>query len=179
MSQILKNTLGNYYIKQGVIGKGRGENMTVISIRLFFVLLGSIVGYYIGYLFGEGATSYLLMGTGIGFFGALLIILVEVKLKKFSVRNLSAALFGLVFGFFMAWILTLVVRLIPMEQKLYSAINITLILTFCYLGMVIAMRGKDEFNLIIPYVRFRSEERRVGKECRSRWSPYHYKKNIK
>src|SRR5438445_5244110 len=24
----------------------------------------------------------------------------------------------------------------------------------------------------------RSEERRVGKECRSRWAPYHYKKNI-
>src|SRR5436309_15274375 len=24
--------------------------------------------------------------------------------------------------------------------------------------------------------RERSEERRVGKECRSRWSPYHYKK---
>src|SRR5688572_32935494 len=23
----------------------------------------------------------------------------------------------------------------------------------------------------------RSEERRVGKECRSRWSPYHYKKD--
>src|SRR5260370_42482428 len=26
----------------------------------------------------------------------------------------------------------------------------------------------------IPHLR--SEERRVGKECRSRWSPYHYKK---
>src|SRR3712207_9545545 len=25
----------------------------------------------------------------------------------------------------------------------------------------------------------RSEERRVGKECRSRWSPYHYKKRDK
>src|SRR5256884_10005908 len=24
--------------------------------------------------------------------------------------------------------------------------------------------------------KIRSEERRVGKECRSRWSPYHYKK---
>src|SRR5256885_16217418 len=24
----------------------------------------------------------------------------------------------------------------------------------------------------------RSEERRVGKECRSRWSPYHYKKKF-
>src|SRR5574341_2187091 len=27
-----------------------------------------------------------------------------------------------------------------------------------------------------PTARSRSEERRVGKECRSRWSPYHYKK---
>src|SRR3712207_9261519 len=26
------------------------------------------------------------------------------------------------------------------------------------------------------YIEERSEERRVGKECRSRWSPYHYKK---
>ena len=25
----------------------------------------------------------------------------------------------------------------------------------------------------LPDVRDRSEERRVGKECRSRWSPYH------
>ena len=28
----------------------------------------------------------------------------------------------------------------------------------------------DESQL---YEHFRSEERRVGKECRSRWSPYH------
>src|SRR5256886_8450858 len=27
------------------------------------------------------------------------------------------------------------------------------------------------------HVNVRSEERRVGTECRSRWSPYHYKKN--
>src|SRR3712207_9258953 len=25
----------------------------------------------------------------------------------------------------------------------------------------------------VPYEEIRSEERRVGKECRSRWSPYH------
>src|SRR3712207_7903475 len=29
----------------------------------------------------------------------------------------------------------------------------------------------------VEEISFRSEERRVGKECRSRWSPYHYKKN--
>ena len=26
---------------------------------------------------------------------------------------------------------------------------------------------------VLPFQRVRSEERRVGKECRSRWSPYH------
>src|SRR5256886_7744840 len=31
--------------------------------------------------------------------------------------------------------------------------------------------------IILIILLLRSEERRVGKECRSRWSPYHYKKN--
>ena len=30
------------------------------------------------------------------------------------------------------------------------------------------------FNIVFEYeIKERSEERRVGKECRSRWSPYH------
>ena len=32
--------------------------------------------------------------------------------------------------------------------------------------------GRDPF-VITKYDQTRSEERRVGKECRSRWSPYH------
>ena len=30
-----------------------------------------------------------------------------------------------------------------------------------------------QLKAIMPKGRWRSEERRVGKECRSRWSPYH------
>src|SRR5258708_19179605 len=35
--------------------------------------------------------------------------------------------------------------------------------------------GKEVFNVykLLEALRLRSEERRVGKECRSRWSPYH------
>ena len=33
--------------------------------------------------------------------------------------------------------------------------------------------GTKEAVSIVPKVAARSEERRVGKECRSRWSPYH------
>ena len=31
----------------------------------------------------------------------------------------------------------------------------------------------EEMNALLPEINTRSEERRVGKECRSRWSPYH------
>ena len=34
-------------------------------------------------------------------------------------------------------------------------------------------RGPKEKGAFETYPRSRSEERRVGKECRSRWSPYH------
>ena len=36
--------------------------------------------------------------------------------------------------------------------------------------MTAAMKLKDAYSL---EGKLRSEERRVGKECRSRWSPYH------
>src|SRR5256885_2822353 len=33
--------------------------------------------------------------------------------------------------------------------------------------------GRHQVKFGVDYRRLRSEERRVGKECRSRWSPYH------
>ena len=42
------------------------------------------------------------------------------------------------------------------------------------LNAIIAYRGKDDFAFNeVTSEWLRSEERRVGKECRSRWSPYH------
>lgn len=134
--------------------------MTVVFIRLFFVLLSSTIGYHIGSIMGDLEVKYAIMGSAIGFFSSFLVILTEVRLQKVSIRNLSASVFGLVFGFFMAWMLTLVIKLIPMDARMYSSLNIIFILVFCYLGMVIALRGKDEFNLIIPYVRFTRQAER-------------------
>ena len=31
----------------------------------------------------------------------------------------------------------------------------------------------NQYGMVEKKARWRSEERRVGKECRSRWSPYH------
>src|SRR5256712_10187041 len=37
-------------------------------------------------------------------------------------------------------------------------------------------RARADLVLVFKGTKLRSEERRVGKECRSRWSPYHLKK---
>src|SRR2546429_8418323 len=39
------------------------------------------------------------------------------------------------------------------------------------IGPVYIRLNNEPVRAALPY--FRSEERRVGKECRSRWSPYH------
>src|SRR5687768_12801902 len=42
------------------------------------------------------------------------------------------------------------------------------------LGLEVSLRGDPA---LVALFGLRSEERRVGKECRSRWSPFHDKKN--
>jgi len=133
--------------------------MTVIFLRLFFVFLSGVVGYYIGMLLGDFKVVWGIGGTVSGLACSAVIILIEMGMRRFSIRNLSAAVFGLLFGFFMAWVLTGVIKLVPMSIQMFSSIQIIFMLVFCYLGMIIAMRGKDEFNLIIPYVKFVRQDR--------------------
>jgi uncharacterized protein YacL len=134
--------------------------MTVLYLRAFFVILSTIVGYYVGGILGGFDMIWRVGGGVAGLAGSSFIVILEFVMRRFSVRNLSAAVFGLIFGFFMAWIVTSVLKLIPMSIELFSSLQIIMVLVFCYLGMVIAMRGKDEFNLIVPYVKFvRQDER--------------------
>ena len=42
-----------------------------------------------------------------------------------------------------------------------------------FTDIMIASRTKEKCDKIVEAIGNRSEERRVGKECRSRWSPYH------
>src|ERR1022692_5271033 len=53
----------------------------------------------------------------------------------------------------------------------------------CPLDVVRDMCSPDQLGIQLLFIPeefggMRSEERRVGKECRSRWAPYHYKKKI-
>ncbi len=135
--------------------------MSLWYIRIFFAVLCTVAGYYIGNMLKPFVPYHSeIFGVALGFGAALAIIFLELVLRRASIRNLSAAVFGLIFGFFMAWLLTNVLKLIPMDPNIFTSLQIVLVLVFCYLGMVIAMRGKDEFNLIVPYVKFVRQDKR-------------------
>src|SRR5688572_33307023 len=59
-----------------------------------------------------------------------------------------------------------------------SAAGRTSIATAIWNTARMAMHAVVGFMLLSASPRTRSEERRVGKECRSGWSPYHSKKKI-
>ena len=135
-------------------------NMNMLTIRLFFVFLAIVAGNYIEILVSNYNPQVGFMGAGIALIFSVFIILVENQMRKYSMRNLSAAVFGLVFGFFMAWIVSLIVKLIPMEATAYASFQIVFVILFCYLGMAIAVRGKDDFNIVVPYIRFVRQDQR-------------------
>ncbi len=131
--------------------------MTLFFIRTFFFLITGIVGYQVGAIYNTP-----LMGLLWGFFCALLLIFIELKSRQFSVRGLSSMVFGLLLGIFMAKIVADILVLLPLGEVMQSISRVILTLTFSYLGAVMALRGKDEFNLIIPYVRFKRQDVKDG-----------------
>ena len=131
--------------------------MTLLFIRLFFLLISGIVGYQIGVI---GNTP--MFGLLCGLAGAAFLITVEVTLRQVSVRGLSSMVFGLLLGIFMANLVSDILSLLPLGDVFKPISRVILTLIFSYLGAVMALRGKDEFNLIIPYVRFKRHDLKDG-----------------
>ncbi|MCX5712415.1 MAG: TRAM domain-containing protein [Candidatus Omnitrophica bacterium] len=127
--------------------------MNLLLVRLLFICGSSIIGYQAGASKDTG-----LLGLLIGFGAGLVIILLEVGMRKVSVRGLSSSVFGLVLGLIIAKLVGDAFSLAPLPVETLQAIRTTLTLVFCYLGMVMGLRGKDEFNVIIPYVRLRRQD---------------------
>ena len=128
--------------------------MTLFFVRGFFILISMLVGYQIGALLGSPQSDSALIGLGIGAVVSVGIILVERGLRRISVRGLSSAVFGLIFGLLAAKLLTEAVMLLPVDEATARTMRVIFTLVLCYLGMIVAIRGRDEFNLIIPYVKF-------------------------
>ena len=131
--------------------------MTLLFIRIFFMVLSLVVGFMVGNIFDKT-----LLGVLVALAGGTFLILLELSMKRVSVRGLSSVVFGLLFGIIMAKMVADTIALVPFHESVQASIRVVLTIIFSYLGAVIALRGKDEFNLIIPYVRFRRTDLKDG-----------------
>lgn len=95
------------------------------------------------------------LGASLGTVFGLVLVLVDRLLKGVSLRAFSSATFGLLMGLVAAWLLrsSEVLKYVP--EDVAWGISLLVYAAFGYLGMMLAMRSnRDEFSLIIPYVRF-------------------------
>ncbi len=136
--------------------------MTLVVLRIFFVLLATIGGATIAsQITHHGAwmgMPWAIWGALIGAAGSGLVIAIDIGLKGFSLRGLTAATFGLGVGSLIAYLIGASGLFDAADADTQQMLKIIAFIFFSYLGMVMALRGKDEFNLLIPYVKFRRVE---------------------
>ena len=133
-------------------------NKTLLPIRLVFVALCAVGGGLVC-LTSPQWDRFQPMAISIGFLIGVLVVLTDVLLRGFSLRGLSAVSFGLAVGLLIAYMVQISPLMKEGDPQILFLVRLALFLIIPYLCTVIALRGKDEFNFVIPYVRL----------CRTRW----------
>jgi uncharacterized protein YacL len=128
--------------------------MTVNLLRVLFVTFCAAIGATVSAAIVANLWPGLILGLLLG----LVVVLIDRLLKGFSLRAFSSATFGLLLGLFFANLLMASDVLRYQPEGVQWTARLIVYCTFGYLGMMLAMRSnRDEFSLIIPYVRFARE----------------------
>lgn len=128
-------------------------NKTLLVIRIVFIALCALASWLLCYTVEEWDHRRGL-AVMIGLLIGALVVLVDLMLKGFSLRGLTAVTFGLAVGALIAWLISSSPLLNKGDPTIIYLVQMALFVICTYLGTVIALRGKDDFNLVIPYVRF-------------------------
>ncbi|MCM8786892.1 MAG: PIN domain-containing protein [Candidatus Omnitrophica bacterium] len=124
--------------------------MWLWMLRVFFLFIFTISGYNIG---GNN-----LVGAFFGFVSGLFILLFEIFARKVSLKGLSSTVFGIILGLLLAKMFTETLKQFNLPADFISNISAFITIIFVYLGLTLGIKGRSEFNLIIPYVKFKRQE---------------------
>jgi uncharacterized protein YacL len=128
--------------------------LTLNLLRVLFLTFCATIGGIVTAETQKNAIPGILLGA----LFALLLVLADRLLKGFSLRIFSSATFGLLLGLLFANLLMASQILRYQSETTQWALRLIVYCGFAYLGMMLAMRSsRDEFSLIIPYVRFARE----------------------
>src|SRR3989440_11665976 len=128
--------------------------LTINLLRVLFVTFCAAIGANIS----SAVMGNLWPGMVIGIVLGLVVVLVDRLLKGISLRLFSSATFGLLIGLIFANLLMASEVLRYQSETMQWSARLIVYAVFGYLGMMLAMRSsRDEFSLIVPYVRFARE----------------------
>src|SRR5438270_3959977 len=128
--------------------------LTINLLRVLFVTFCAVIGSNISSALVGNPWPGLVFGLVFG----LVVVLIDRLLKGVSLRLFSSATFGLLLGLIFANLLMASEILHYQTETVQWAARLVVYAIFGYLGMMLAMRSsRDEFSLIIPYVRFARE----------------------
>jgi len=133
--------------------------MDLRFVRIGFVVISALLG---SQLVGQAVNFPFWLRVVVGAGAGAVLVLIEAvihRIGRVSVRGFSAAVFGLLFGLIMAKLVSDAIALIPFDGGTIAIIRVVMTWAFCYLGMTMALRGRDEFSVIIPYVRLSRRDR--------------------
>src|SRR5438128_926136 len=123
---------------------------TLLPIRIVFIALCAFGGWLVSFTILAGERNHTFVSIASGFLIGVLIVLVDVMLKGFSLRGLSAVTFGIGVGLLIAYMngKSPLFENGTMDPSTVYLVRLGLFITCPYLATVIALRGKDEFNLL-------------------------------
>ncbi|MBI4114991.1 MAG: TRAM domain-containing protein [Candidatus Omnitrophica bacterium] len=131
----------------------------ILVLRILFVVLFTLLGYVSGFqwLFPFQLPHGPWIGGAIGLCFAVLVLLIDAFFKKFTVRNILSVLLGIALGLLVHHLFMKVVDYAAVSNEVKQQLGIISALLFSYLGAVTILRGQDEFNLLIPFVKLESK----------------------
>lgn len=125
--------------------------LSIYFLRGFFIFICGAAGYSLG-----NENSYLFAAAGFGI--GIILVIFETFARKVSLKGLSSTVFGVILGLILARMFSEVLKLFSVSQDFIQIVNTFMTMIFIYLGITLGLKGKSEFNIVIPYVKFKRQE---------------------
>jgi len=141
------------------------RSMMVAGSTVAGAIVALIVHYHDSALEFPSVALAILTGAVCGLLLALLAITIEVVLKRLSLGDLAVIAIGLAIGAIVAWLVGYFYILLPDYCKEYVnnhhpyfvCIKLGLYILFVYIGIIVAVRGRSEFSLFVPRLKYNRE----------------------
>lgn len=124
----------------------------IVFIRMFFILICTLGSYLLG---GITPMPFAIFGFIVGVVG----VSIETFARRVSLRGLSSAVFGIILGLLLARLAGEMIKtLFRLDDEVMYNIIFYMTLISVYFGLTLGLKGRSEFSLVIPYVKFKRQE---------------------